>query len=122
MNVRPFQPEDEPFLRKLDKHEDFPSNIGEFLVVVDDCGMIQAAAGARLVPEIILMCGEERHPLVRLKEMALLHQALMDKLSAGNHTEAHAILPPQMKAFGRHLVKHFGWIASQAIAIRIERP
>lgn len=128
MNIRAFSPKDEPALREIHSRrgfgDAFPANIADFLVAVDDQDQPLMAAGAKLIPEITLICTCQPHPLVKLRGIALLHEALRDKLSAGNHTEAHAFLAPQIeRAFGRHLVKHFGWRATwKSFAIRIERP
>jgi len=128
MKIREYQPKDEAALREIHAHrahgDKFPSNIADFLVAVDDQDRPLMAAGAKLVPEITLICACQPHPLVKLKGIALLHEALRDKVAEGNHTEAHAFLAPQVeRSFGRHLVKHFGWRETwKAFAIRIERP
>lgn len=113
MKVRPYQPSDESILREIHGDHDFPFpvNLEEYMVVVDDLGCPIMAAGAKLVPEITLLCDAEGsvHPLVKLKGISLLHEALSNKL-AGKFTEAHAFLEPSSeKAFGRHLQRLFHW-------------
>jgi hypothetical protein len=128
MKIRPYQPKDEAALRSIHAGrafgDAFPSNIADFLVAVDDEDRPLMAAGAKLVPEITMICACQQHPLVKLKGIALLHEALRDKVAEGNHTEAFAFVSPSVaRTFGRHLVRHFGWRESwKAFAIRIERP
>lgn len=110
MTVRPYQPSDEAILRELHRgHEfQFPENLTDYLVVVDDFNCPIMAAGAKLVPEITLLCSRNgsTHPLVKLRGIALLHEGLRNKLGA-NHTEAFAFA--ETKAFGRHLQRLFHW-------------
>lgn len=111
MIVRPYQPDDLPLLREMHSgHKfSFPLNIEDYLIVVDDLGRPILAAGAKLVPEITLLCAAAPHPLVKLRGISLLHQALRDKLG-GKFTEAHAFLEPDSeKAFSRHLQRIFHW-------------
>jgi hypothetical protein len=130
MKVRPYQPKDEAILREFHVlrgyGDSFPTNIADFQVAVDEQDFPIMAAGTKLVPEVTLICtpSAELHPLVKLKGIAMLHEAIRCILSAGNHTEAFAFLAPSIEqAFGRHLVKHFGWRETwKSYAIRIERP
>jgi hypothetical protein len=115
VNVRDFQPTDEPFLRDIHERvrkklgltdpEDFPYPKIDF--VID--GLM--GGGYRLVPETTLLLDPDStaHPLVKLKGIALLHQALRDKLTSCGHTEAIASVPPGFEAYRRHLQRHFGW-------------
>jgi hypothetical protein len=115
MNVRPYQPEDEAILREIHRRSgyefEFPE-LDSFLVVLDDAGCPIMAAGEKLVPEITLICapGGSTHPLVKLKGIALLHEALRVKLTNKGFQEAFAFLPPELERnYARHLARHFGW-------------
>lgn len=130
MNFRDFRIDDEGKLREIHARAGygnaFPVNIEDYIVAEDEFCVPLMAAGLRLVPEVTLICapGGTTHPLVKLKGIALLHEALRDKLAGGNHTEAFSFVAPQVeRAFGRHLVKHFGWQETwKSFAIRIEKP
>jgi hypothetical protein len=116
MNVRPYQPEDEPILREIWQRASygfpFPENIADYFVVTDDGGCPIMAAGAKLIPEVTLLCAPHgsTHPLVKLKGISLLHDAVRDRLVANGHSEALASVPPELERnYGRHLQRHFGW-------------
>ena len=115
MNVRPYRAGDREILREIHDragHGDkFPKNLRGFLVVTDDAGCPIMAAGAKLIPEMTLICapGGSTHALVKLKSLALLHNALRDILIAKGHHEALASVPPHLVAYQRHLQRKFGW-------------
>lgn len=115
MNIRGFKPEDEVVLRDIhERRQDgsvFPKNIADYLVVTERDDAPLAAAGYKLIPEMTLICepGNSVHALVKFKGIALLHQALRDKLLSCGHTEAIASVPPGLEAYRRHLQRHFGW-------------
>jgi hypothetical protein len=123
--IREFHPEDEGTLRELHERGGygfrFPENIKDYSVVVDAFGRPFMAAGLKPVSEVTLICAPGPHPLVTFRGISLLHEGLRDKLSAGNHNEALTFLSPRIeKAFGRHLVRHFGWNETwKCFAIRI---
>ena len=111
MRIRAYEPSDESILRAMHLGHTFPfpENLSEYLVVVDDLDHPIMAAGAKLVPEITLLCAAAPHPIVKMNAISLLHEGLRNKLSP-NHTEAHAFLEPtSARAFGRHLQRLFNW-------------
>jgi hypothetical protein len=119
MNVRPYQPEDEPILREIWERaaygDEFPDNLSDYFVVTDDGGCPIMAAGAKLIPEMTLICapGGSTHALVKVRGLCLLHDQLRDTLAAKGYTEAIASVPPQLeRSYGRHLQRHFRWLLS----------
>ena len=119
MNVRPFHPDDLSILREIyDRAEygyPFPDDLSEYWVVADDTGCPIMAAGAKMVPELTLICapGGSTHALVKFKGISLLHEKLRDILVSKGYTEAIASVPPQLeRSYGRHLQRHFHWLLS----------
>lgn len=115
MNVRPYEESDLAVLKELFETAaygfPFPDNISDYLVVTDDAGCPIMAAGEKLIPEITLICapGGSTHPLVKLKGVALIHDALRDRLVSKGFTQAIASVPPSLGAYQRHLQRHFKW-------------
>lgn len=115
MNVRPFKIEDFAVLKEIYDRADygfpFPDNLEDYWVVTDDAGCPIMAAGARLIPEVTLLCAPHgsTHALVKLKGISLLHEQLRDTLMAKGHKEAIASVPPHLVAYQRHLQRHFAW-------------
>lgn len=115
MNVRPFRIEDWPVLKEIHErgnHGDaFPDDLADYWVVEDAAGFPLMAAGARMVPEIGLICapGGSTHALVKLKGLSLLHEKLRDTLREKGFHEAIIDIAPHLAAYGRHLQRHFGW-------------
>lgn len=116
MIVRPFKMEDWPVLKDIYDHSGydfpFPDNLEDYFVVVDDTDTPIMGAGAKLVPEVTLLCAPfgATHPLVKVKGIALLHDVLRDTLMAKGHKEAICSVPPKLEAnYGRHLQRHFHW-------------
>ena len=72
------------------------------------------AAGWKMVPEITLICDPDKtlHPLIRLKGIAMLRDALRSKmLTSGQSVEAIAFVAPELRRFARHLQREFGFQA-----------
>jgi hypothetical protein len=126
VNVRPYRESDRQILieiyQRANHGQKLPKSLRGFQVVTDDKDVPLMAAGARLVPEMTLICpkGGETHPLVKLKGIAMLHNCLKDILVARGHNEAIASVPPHLVAYQRHLKRHFGWRESWK-TFRIEK-
>jgi hypothetical protein len=115
VNVRPFLESDRAILAEIHAQAaygfPFPENIEEYVVAADGAGFPVMAAGAKLIPEVTLICapGGSTHPLIKLKAIALLHESIRDKLIAKGYSEAIATVPPNLVAYQRHLQRHFRW-------------
>jgi hypothetical protein len=127
MKERPYRPEDREALLVIHAKNDygfpFPEeDLDSYSVITDDDGKVIMAAGYKLVPEVTILCpqGGITHPAMKLKGIALLHEALRDRLVKKGHRRAFSFLAPKMeRSFGRHLSRKFGWVpAWTAYAIK----
>ena len=118
MMVRPYQTSDETVLREIylstDFHQKPLPDLDKLvsLVVANENDRPLMAAYAKAIPEITLICSPsgDTHPLVKLRGIALIHEALRDRLVADGYTEAIASVPPQLERnYARHLQRHFHW-------------
>lgn len=119
MRVREYKSSDLPHLKKIHSQAgyDFPfpdfssPYSGHHFVVVNEEDVPIMAAAAKLVPEIFLFCapGGSMHPQVKMQGIAMIHEALRDSLIVVGHDEAFCFVPPQLKAYMRHLQRKFQW-------------
>lgn len=80
-------------------------------VLTDDEDNVIMAGFAVRVPEVYLLCpqGGPMHPAVKMEGVAMLHGAMRDELAPKGYSQAFSFIWPKCAAFGRHLVKNFGW-------------
>lgn len=90
--------------------------IGHVKVLVDDEDFPLMAVCSKLVPEVILLCapGGEMHPLMKLKGIGMIHEAMRKELEP-EYDEAFCFVPPEIeKSYGNHLRRKFGWLKTWA--------
>lgn len=111
--IRPLTKDDLEEVRRLydaSEHRDgWPDfdEMAEAQVVVED-GSIVAVAGARMVPELVLILGKG-HPAARLYWLKLLYGRMLEFLKERGLKRSIAFVPPQIeRAYGRRLGK-FGF-------------
>jgi hypothetical protein len=83
------------------------------IAVVDELDRPIAAVVAKRAPEVIMAMRKSDHPLVKLRALTLIHEALRKELTALGYSEANCFLPPELERnYGRHLQRIFGWQAA----------
>jgi hypothetical protein len=80
-------------------------------VLTDDEDNVIMAGFAIRVPEVYLLCpqGGAMHPAVKMEGVAMLHGAMRDELAPKGYSQAFSFIWPKCAAFGRHLMRRFGW-------------
>ena len=117
MTVRPMRYSDIPALEAMATASGFPypdlrmsRNVESIMVVADDQDRPMMAAVAERLVQIYLYCGEFKRPLAKAHAMRMLHESMMEALSAKGYHGAEAYIPPTLcKRFARRLEKTFGW-------------
>jgi|HubBroStandDraft_1064217.scaffolds.fasta_scaffold60127_2 hypothetical protein len=106
--MRPLQESDLPEIRRLYDASEHRDGWPDFLqmedaqVVVQN-GEIVAVAGARMVPEMVLILGKG-HPAERLYWLKLLYGRMLEFLRERGLKRCIAFVPPQIeRAYGRRL-------------------
>lgn len=117
--IRELRYDDIPALKALHKAQGHPYpfpdlTAGQFvdvLVTVDENDVpVQAVACRKTVEVYFLADPRWSTPGWRLESLRMLHLAAHDRLLAMGFTDAHCWVPPRVaRAFGRRLVKIFGW-------------
>jgi hypothetical protein len=116
MTTRPLEPRDLPILEAIYNELDlaftdgFPADLQDAYVVVDEADQPFMLAGVKMVPELVMICDQRPHPVVRLQAIALLHDTLRNVLRAKGFTEAFSFISPRFgAAFAVTMEKRFGW-------------
>ncbi len=119
MTCRDLQSADLPRLQELFAAQGFEYEFpdlqsAQFIVkrvLVDDNGVILGAIAARQTVELFLLADPTwQTPRWRLEALRLQHEDMRQQLAVRGIRDAHAWLPPQIcRAFGRRLLKSFGW-------------
>lgn len=116
MILRAYRPSDRKELERIHAANDYgfpmPKNMRSYFVIADENDVPVMAAGYVLKPEVTIICpqGGKVHPMMKLKGIALLHEALRAVLVGNGFKRAFSFLAPKAeRAFGRHLRRHFGW-------------
>lgn len=121
--IRELRPDDIPALRALHEQQgfDYPfpdlsqPQFVQILVAVDDEDRPVQALMARETLELYML-GDSgwRTPKWRFATLQKLGYAMHLKLLGMGYRDVHAWLPPQVeRAFGKRLVKSFGWVKSR---------
>lgn len=120
--IREYRASDEPVLRALHEAQghDYPFpdlNHPQFvgiMVATDENDVPVQAIAARKTVEIYMLGNPNwRTPAWRMKLLVELHGGMHRVLVGLGFTDAHCWLPPAVeKAFGRRLIRDFGWIKS----------
>jgi hypothetical protein len=87
-----------------------PSILG-VQVVTDESGEILLGAAAQRTAEIFLFCPPGcLHPAVKMEGIRLLHGGIRDTIVPKGYSEGFSFVEPHVeRAFGRHLIRRFGW-------------
>ena len=121
MKIRPMVEADEELLREWHASAgleyDFPDlghpNIAGVYVVEDEAGKPIMACAAEKILQLYLLCGEGVRPEIKLAAISGLHETMTVDLRKQGYSEANCFVPPLLaKAFGRRLMKTFGWSAN----------
>lgn len=115
MNVRPLRQSDVPRLHELFLAQnidyEFPP-IEKLLVhvLVDDKDEPIMAVAARKTAELYLLCDPGwRTPAWRWEALLKLHEAVRKELERQDYDDVHIWIPPQLKSFGKRLMRKLGW-------------
>jgi hypothetical protein len=118
MIVRALEPRDLPILEAIYNEQDlrFSSGFPDFLrlesafVVVDSEDRPIMACGAKLIPELIMICDQRPHMAVRLEGIGLLHKRVRNVLNRQGFTETVSFVCPRFPTFARTMERRFGWV------------
>lgn len=112
MRTRPLEERDLPILEaiynklELAFDDGFPKDLQQPFVVVDEQDKPFLLAGVKMVPELVMICDQKPHVLVRLRAIALMHETLREKFPKG----AFAFVSPKFcGGFIATMRKRFGW-------------
>jgi len=112
MTTRPLEARDLPILEaiynelQLNFDDGFPKDLQHAFVVVDEEDTPIMMCGVKMVPELVMICDRRPHVVVRLKGIALLHEALRKVFPSG----AFCFISPKFGiGFAATMMKRFGW-------------
>jgi hypothetical protein len=113
MTTRPLETRDLPILEAIYNEQNlafedgFPADLENAYVVVDEQDLPFMLTGVKMVPELVMICDQRPHVVVRLKAIALMHQVLREKFPRG----AFCFVSPKFNCgFIATMVKRFQWV------------